>query len=122
MIGVSRKVGVGQIGFWGPVHSVTGAEGGTRTPMDYSTRPSNVRVCQFRHLGWGRCVQRYLSPEKSLCQAHSLAIDHRSRLSLQRLDRTRDARNECSLATALDKAHRRGDLWPHAPRREMPFV
>ena len=29
------------------------AEGGTRTPTSYLTRPSNVRVCQFRHFGLG---------------------------------------------------------------------
>ena len=29
----------------------TGAEGGTRTPTSYLTRPSNVRVYQFRHFG-----------------------------------------------------------------------
>ena len=28
-----------------------GAEGGTRTPTSYLTRPSNVRVYQFRHFG-----------------------------------------------------------------------
>jgi hypothetical protein len=28
-----------------------GAGGGTRTRMDFSTRPSNVRVCQFHHSG-----------------------------------------------------------------------
>src|SRR5215831_19853563 len=28
-----------------------GAEGGTRTPTGCPTRPSNVRVCQFRHFG-----------------------------------------------------------------------
>jgi hypothetical protein len=28
-----------------------GAEGGTRTPTSCLTRPSNVRVCQFRHFG-----------------------------------------------------------------------
>ncbi len=28
-----------------------GAEGGTRTRTDYSTRPSNVRGYQLRHLG-----------------------------------------------------------------------
>ena len=30
---------------------IAGAEGGTRTPTSYLTRPSNVRVCQFRHFG-----------------------------------------------------------------------
>ena len=30
-----------------------GAEGGTRTPTSCLTRPSNVRVCQFRHFGLG---------------------------------------------------------------------
>ena len=30
---------------------VGSAEGGTRTPMSYLTRPSNVRVYQFRHFG-----------------------------------------------------------------------
>ena len=29
-----------------------GAEGGTRTPTSCLTRPSNVRVCQFRHFGY----------------------------------------------------------------------
>src|SRR6266852_4348171 len=28
-----------------------GAEGGTRTPTSCLTRPSTVRVCQFRHFG-----------------------------------------------------------------------
>ncbi len=28
-----------------------GAEGGTRTPTSFLTRPSIVRVCQFRHFG-----------------------------------------------------------------------
>src|SRR5258708_28534724 len=28
-----------------------GAEGGPRTPTSYLTRPSNVRVYQFRHFG-----------------------------------------------------------------------
>ena len=30
---------------------ISGAEGGTRTPTGCPTRPSNVRVCQFRHFG-----------------------------------------------------------------------
>jgi hypothetical protein len=30
---------------------ITGAEGGTRTPMGCPTRPSNVRVYQFHHFG-----------------------------------------------------------------------
>jgi hypothetical protein len=30
---------------------LNGAEGGTRTPTGCPTRPSNVRVCQFRHFG-----------------------------------------------------------------------
>ena len=33
-----------------------GAEGGTRTPTGYPTRPSNVRVYQFRHFGLFRKV------------------------------------------------------------------
>src|SRR5215468_10920120 len=32
-------------------HNAIGAEGGTRTPTGCPTRPSNVRVCQFRHFG-----------------------------------------------------------------------
>ncbi len=31
--------------------SLSDAEGGTRTPTSYLTRPSNVRVYQFRHFG-----------------------------------------------------------------------
>lgn len=30
-------------------HGKSGARRGTRTPTDYSIRPSNVRVYQFRH-------------------------------------------------------------------------
>ena len=41
-----------------------GAEGGTRTPTGYPTRPSNVRVCQFRHFGAGRI----LPPPLANCQ------------------------------------------------------
>ncbi len=37
------------------------AEGGTRTPTGYPTRPSNVRVCQFRHLGLGKRVPLILA-------------------------------------------------------------
>ena len=33
-------------------HVDFGAEGGTRTPTSYLTRPSNVRVYQFRHFGF----------------------------------------------------------------------
>src|SRR5882672_374371 len=35
---------------WGELKKY-GAEGGTRTPTSCLTRPSNVRVCQFRHFG-----------------------------------------------------------------------
>src|SRR5262245_1628112 len=38
-----------------------GAEGGTRTPTGCPTRPSNVRVCQFRHFGEVRGVSITLS-------------------------------------------------------------
>ena len=33
-------------------HDFFGAQGRTRTGTDFSTRPSNVRVYQFRHLGF----------------------------------------------------------------------
>src|SRR5207248_4620436 len=33
------------------IRKLFGAQGRTRTGTDYSTRPSNVRVYQFRHLG-----------------------------------------------------------------------
>ena len=33
------------------IFKILGAEGGTRTPTSFLTRPSNVRVCQFRHFG-----------------------------------------------------------------------
>ena len=33
------------------IFEIPGAEGGTRTPTSCLTRPSNVRVCQFRHFG-----------------------------------------------------------------------
>src|SRR5439155_1434101 len=42
--------------------SSTGAEGGTRTPTGCPTRPSNVRVCQFRHFGALRGRSISLSP------------------------------------------------------------
>ncbi len=41
-----------------------GAEGGTRTPTGCPTRPSNVRVCQFRHFG----ASRMMPPPRRDCQ------------------------------------------------------
>src|SRR5207253_1349418 len=41
--------------------SSTGAEGGTRTPTGCPTRPSNVRVCQFRHFGSSGMRAKYTS-------------------------------------------------------------
>src|SRR5213592_210096 len=38
-----------------------GAEGGTRTPTGCPTRPSNVRVCQFRHFGSSGMTAKYTS-------------------------------------------------------------
>ena len=47
------------------VTELIGAEGGTRTPTSYLTRPSNVRVYQFRHFGkFGKAVH-YLLGEAS---------------------------------------------------------
>jgi hypothetical protein len=43
--GTLRKI----LNWWGLQRF--GAEGGTRTPTSCLTRPSNVRVCQFRHFG-----------------------------------------------------------------------
>ena len=42
-----------------------GAEGGTRTPTSYLTRPSNVRVYQFRHFGKYQ-IQLNLNPNRRL--------------------------------------------------------
>ena len=49
-----------------------GAEGGTRTPTSYLTRPSNVRVYQFRHFGsFGQDIKNQKrftsSPAKASC-------------------------------------------------------
>src|SRR5712691_5554263 len=45
-----------------------GAEGGTRTPTSYLTRPSNVRVYQFRHFGSsGKNVNRSAVPTSRDC-------------------------------------------------------
>src|SRR5438093_6059323 len=41
-----------------------GAEGGTRTPTGCPTRPSNVRVCQFRH--FGPASAEYAAPTRGL--------------------------------------------------------
>ncbi len=42
----------------------TGGEGGTRTLMSFLTRPSNVRVCQFRHFP----LPAFLPPRPVNCQ------------------------------------------------------
>src|SRR5712691_3176175 len=42
-----------------------GAEGGTRTPTGCPTRPSNVRVCQFRHFGRDGTRAKYTSASAS---------------------------------------------------------
>ena len=42
-----------------------GAEGGTRTPTSYLTRPSNVRVYQFRHFGIRVFVNRSQTANRS---------------------------------------------------------
>jgi hypothetical protein len=34
-----------------PSYQASNAQGGTRTRKPFGIRPSNVRVCQFRHLG-----------------------------------------------------------------------
>src|SRR5262245_52542019 len=43
-----------------------GAEGGTRTPTGCPTRPSNVRVCQFRHFG---------SSEVAVCRGRARLVN-----------------------------------------------
>src|SRR5437867_5321908 len=48
-----------------------GAEGGTRTPTGCPTRPSNVRVCQFRHFGPGT-VAKYTLTSASAKPSHAL--------------------------------------------------
>ena len=53
----------------------SGAEGGTRTPTGYPTRPSNVRVCQFRHFGAGRMMP----PAVARCQGRGGQRGQRSR-------------------------------------------
>src|SRR5207247_2129567 len=50
-------------GAWGPFRGphLIGAEVGTRTPTGCPTRPSNVRVCQFRHFGPRETRAKYTS-------------------------------------------------------------
>src|SRR2546429_9752962 len=48
-----------------------GAEGGTRTPTGCPTRPSNVRVCQFRHFGPGT-VAKYTLTSAPAKPSHAL--------------------------------------------------
>ncbi len=57
---------------------VDGAEGGTRTPTSYLTRPSNVRVYQFRHFGSFRDGFQTLNA----CTFHFLAGDFDGRASM----------------------------------------
>src|SRR5438128_11338699 len=74
----------------------SGAGGGTRTPTGCPTRPSNVRVCQFRHFG-PRTVAKY-----------TVRRAGRSRLALVVLELgafdvdTREAAPDAALAT-LDR-------------------
>src|SRR5436190_3163984 len=48
-----------------------GAEGGTRTPTGCPTRPSNVRVCQFRHFGPGTAT-KYTLTSTAAKSSHAL--------------------------------------------------
>src|SRR2546427_6777944 len=48
-----------------------GAEGGTRTPTGCPTRPSTVRVCQFRHFGPGTGA-KYTLTSASAKPSHAL--------------------------------------------------
>src|SRR2546428_11525568 len=49
-----------------------GAEGGTRTPTGCPPRPSNVRVCQFRHFGPGTGA-KYTLTSAPAKPSHALA-------------------------------------------------
>src|SRR5437588_6083285 len=51
--------------------SENGAEGGTRTPTGCPTRPSNVRVCQFRHFG-PRTATKYTLTSAATKSPHAL--------------------------------------------------
>ena len=52
-----REAGDGKGGRSAPPQEIDGAEGRTRTGMACATRPSNVRVYQFRHFGTNRRFQ-----------------------------------------------------------------
>src|SRR2546422_4364608 len=60
-----------------------GAEGGTRTPTGCPTRPSNVRVCQFRHFGPGTVAKYTLtsaSAKPSRSEEHTSELQSRLHL------------------------------------------
>src|SRR6185295_5622824 len=72
-----------------------GAEGGTRTPTGCPTRPSNVRVCQFRHFGEVR--------------GRSIALSRATDNSRDALAKPRVERVANSLAEEIVREHRDED-------------
>ena len=72
-----------------------GAEGGTRTPTGCPTRPSNVRVCQFRHFGPAR--QKYTA---------ALACALVNQRPSRRMRPTRDWRRRGSSASRMPSPRR----------------
>src|SRR5437870_147377 len=72
-----------------------GAEGGTRTPTGCPTRPSNVRVCQFRHFGEVR--------------GRSIALSRATDNSRDALAKPRVERVANSLAEEVVREHRDED-------------
>src|SRR6516225_10564343 len=74
---------------------IHGAEGATRTPTGCPTRPSNVRVCQFRHFGEVR--------------ARSIALSRSTDNSADALTQARIERVADALAEKIVGEHRHED-------------
>src|SRR4030095_14978868 len=73
-----------------------GAEGGTRTPTGCPTRPSNVRVCQFRHFG---------ASGRKVCPAATRLVNEAAGNGRPASDRD-GGRGPRASDTAADRGHR----------------
>src|SRR5437867_9558923 len=90
-----------------------GAEGGTRTPTGCPTRPSNVRVCQFRHFGSRTKTKYTVSAERRQSRRSSAPSPHR--LPEPRVERVAN-----SLAQQVVREHRDQDREAGIERQPPP--
>ncbi len=85
-----------------------GAEGGTRTPTSYLTRPSNVRVYQFRHFGLFQNKTKGMKRKLTVCATIHLLLRAWTWCSAGRCSAGgRRCGRRCTLSRGLRRRRRR---------------